>query len=332
MPKQLSNLTEFRIFLILAIIVLVWHLISLLGSFLGLFTDVALLVFLSWILAFILEPLVTSLANRGLHRIAAAVVIYVGIAALLFGLVWLVLPTTIAQFAQLVNVVPLYLPQNTLFSSQIQSFLVTTLSNSVAAAGQLASGLTGLLLIFIISFYVLISKKEISTTIKNLIPDEYEDDYEFLENVINTTFASFLRVQVFLGVILGFIAFLTLAILRIDFALSTGVASGILAMVPAVGPFLFLIPPILAALTISVEKLAIVVIVLVLAAQLVYNFLSPKLLGEALKIHPLIVLLSFLIGYKLAGVWGAIFAVPVTSALAIIGQDILEYWQDEADK
>ncbi len=332
MPNRLSNLTEFRLFLILAIIALSWYLLSLLGSFLGLFTDVALILFLSWILAFVLEPLVTYLADRGFNRIVAAIVIYFCIALLLGSLLWMVLPTTITQFSQLVTIVPLYLPKDFLFTTQVQTFLTNTLSNSIVLASQIASGLTGILLIFILSFYLLVSKKEVSVAIKSLVPNEYEEDYDFIENVINTTFASFLRVQILLGLVLGLIVFLSLSLLKVNFALSTSIASGILAMIPAVGPFLFLLPPLLAALTISVEKVVIVTIVLVLAAQLVYNLLSPKLLGEALKIHPIIVLISFLIGYKLAGVWGAIFAVPVTSALTIVGKDVLEYWREEANK
>ena len=80
------------------------------------------------------------------------------------------------------------------------------------------------------------------------------------------------------------------------------------------------------------QKMLIATSVIILTGQLVYNILSPKLLGTALKIHPIIVLLSFLVGYRLGGVWGAIFAVPVTSAIFIIVKEILKYWKQEADE
>lgn len=332
MPKKLSSLLEFRIFLILAIIALAWHLLTLLGSVLGVFTDIALILFLSWILSFILEPLVLALSVRVKNRITAAVTIYALIALLFIALIWIVLPTTILQLTQLTAVLPTTFPQNSLLSSQLQTFLATTLSNSASLVTQVASGVTGLVLVFILSFYLLISKKEISDWIAKLIPDEYEEDYQFLGNIINTTFASFLRIQVSLGLVLGFVTLVCLSILRVNFPLSTSIASAILAMIPVIGAVLFLLPPALAALTISVEKMVIVTVVLVLAAQLVYNFWAPKLFGQALKIHPIIVLLSFLVGYKIAGIWGAIFAVPITSALTIIGRDLIKYWQEEADK
>lgn len=332
MPMTTSRSPEIRILVILAIIALSWHLLRIFGSLLGIFTDVFLILFLSWILSFILEPFVVSLQKHSFNRIFAAALVYCVIALLFLSFVVIVIPTTITQVSQFSTIIPAYLPQNSIFSSQLQAFLTSSLSNSIALISRVASGLAGLILIFILSFYFLFSKKEISQTIKKIIPDQYEDAYAFLEKVINTSFASFVRVQVFLGLALGLVTFVSLTILGINFALSTSLASAILAMIPVIGAVLFLLPPILAAVTISFEKLAIIVIVLLLAAQLVYNIWAPKLLGQVLKIHPIIVLVSFLIGYKIAGIWGAVFAVPITSSVAIIGKDLLKYWQEAADK
>jgi predicted PurR-regulated permease PerM len=274
---------------------------------------------------------VVKVTRRGLPRIWAAAVVYIALAATAIILIAVALPTTVSQIAQLSTVVPTYLPQNSFLSGRIEGFLANTANNSISLASSLASAATGLLLVFILSFYILISRTEISKLIRDIIPDEYEEDYLFLEKVMNETFASFLRVQVVLGLALGAITLITLLILGINFALSTAVFAGILAMIPVVGSIIFLAPIVLAAMTASFQKFVIAVVVIILAAQLVYNLLAPKLLGTAMKIHPIIVLLSFLAGYRLAGIWGAIFAVPVTSALAIIGRDLLQYWREEAD-
>ncbi|MCL4390256.1 MAG: AI-2E family transporter [Patescibacteria group bacterium] len=329
---NLNKLPELRILIILGIIALSWHLLTVFGSFLTLFGDLLLMVILSWILAFVLEPLIDQLTKRGLSRLASAAVVYLVLAAAATIAIAVIIPNLVSQLTQLAGALPAYLPQNPVVSGKITDFLTNTLSNSVSLASGLAAGVAGLLFIFFLSFYILLSKKEISRFILDVIPDEYEEDYLFLEHVFNTTFASFLRVQVFLGLATGAITLVTLLILQVRFALSTSIFSAVLAMIPVVGAFLFLVPIILAALTASVQKMLIAVAVTVLAAQIVYNFLSPKLLGSALKIHPIVVLLSFIVGYKLTGVWGAIFAVPVVSALTIIGKDLLRYWKEEADK
>lgn len=329
---NLEKFPEWRILGVLGVVAVSWYLLSLVSGLLGVFADVLILMFLAWIMAFIIEPVVEQLETRGVKRTGAAILVYLGIAILVGIVIGVVLPTTISQLSQFSGVLPNYLPENALWTPRIEGFLSSTLNNSVVLASQVASALTGVLLVFILSFYFLISRGEISRTIKRIIPDQYEEDYKFLETVINTTFASFIRIQVLMGLVLGMVAFVVLAILRINFALSTAIMAAILAMIPVVGPVLFLIPPALAAATVSFNQLIIVTAVLVLVAQLIYNVWAPRLLGKALRIHPIIVLLSFLVGYKLAGFWGAIFAVPVVSAMTVIGKDILWYWKEEADK
>lgn len=332
MPN-LPKLFEFRIFLILASIALAVYLFTIFGTIFTFFSDVLLLVILSWLLAFVLEPLVQQISQRTkLSRLPAAVVIYLAMAGGAAVAIWVVLPTTMAQLSQLATVAPEYFQNDSFWAQRAQTFLATTLSNSLSLASGLASTAASMLLIFILSFYFLVSKNEISKFIKDVVPDNYEQDYVFIEKVFSTTFASFLRVQITLGLVLGIVVLGTLLILRVNFALSTAVFAALLAMVPVVGPILMLVPVILATLTVSVQKLIISLAIVILASQLVYNLLAPKLLGSALRIHPIIVLLSFVVGYKIAGTWGAIFAVPVAASLAIVSKEMLKYWKEEADK
>lgn len=329
---NLKKFPEWRILAILGIVALGWHLITTFGALFSLFSDVLLLVVLSSLLAFVLEPLVQQISRRAkFSRVWVGIVIYSSMAVLAGVGIWIILPTIVAQISQLAALVPLYLPSDSFWAEKIQTFLATTVANSVSLASGLAAGAAATLLVFILSFYFLVCRTEISKFIREIIPDEYEDDYVFIENVFNTTFASFLRVQITLGLVLGVIVLGTLLFLRVPFALSTAVFAAVLAMVPVVGPFLMLVPVVLATLTASLEKLVIGIAVIVLASQLVYNLLAPKLLGKALRIHPIIVLLSFVVGYKVAGTWGAIFAVPVAAAAAIIGKELLKYWKEEAD-
>lgn len=332
MLKSLSKFPELKILAYLGIITLAYHLFTIFGTFVSFFSDIFLLILLSWIVAFLGEPLVVFLTKYNLPRNAAAALVYLLLAVITVLFFVLVTPQIISQFSQLATIIPSYIPTNSIWSARVEGFFSSTFSNSVSLISQIASAVTNLILIFILSFYFLISKHQISKFILQLIPDNYEDDFRFLQSTLNTTFASFIRVQFFLGLIMGVITFLTLFILHIDFAISTSITSAILAMIPIVGPILFLIPPAIAGAIASPQQLLILIAILVLSSQLVYNVWAPRLIGKALNIHPIIVLVSFLIGYKIAGVWGAIFAVPITSALAIIAKDVIKYWKEEADK
>jgi len=63
-------------------------------------------------------------------------------------------------------------------------------------------------------------------------------------------------------------------------------------------------------------------VILLLAQQIIFNIWGPKFIGKAFKIHPIVVLLSFIVGFKIAGVMGAIFAIPVISIIILVIRDL----------
>jgi predicted PurR-regulated permease PerM len=141
---------------------------------------------------------------------------------------------------------------------------------------------------------------------------------QFVENVIETTFASFLRVQLVFGILAGVVTWIVMIVFHVEFALSTSVIAGVLTIVPLLGPVLGLIPTLLVCAFFSQNVLIPVVISLLVAQQIIFNVIGPRLLGNAFKLHPVIVLLSFLVGFKLAGTAGAIFAVPALGIIVIV--------------
>lgn len=329
--KRLSKLPELRILIYLGIATLAWHLFGVASSLIAYIADIFLLIFFSWTLALIIEPVVLYLEKKNFSKIVAAIIAYLIIASItIIGLVAIV-PNLIDQLQKLSLIIPSLLP-NYSISDRIEAFLANSLGNSVIIATQIAGAITAALLVFILSFYFLLSKKQVAGFLQHIIPDDLEDDFLFLEKTLNHTFASFIRIQVVLGIIMGIATFIVLAILGVDYALTTSIFAGLLAAVPVIGPLIFLLPAALAALIISTEKAIITVIILLLVAQIIYNFVGPRLLGKALQIHPIVVILSFVIGYKIAGFWGAILSVPVASSIAIVAKEFLKYWHEEADK
>jgi predicted PurR-regulated permease PerM len=66
--------------------------------------------------------------------------------------------------------------------------------------------------------------------------------------------------------------------------------------------------------------------ILLIVQQIMLNYLGPKLMGKAFKLHPIIVLLSFIVGYKIAGAFGAIFIVPILAILVIVFKELEHYF------
>lgn len=331
MPIKIPKYIEFRILAILASLALGIYLFQVLAGFIALFSDLILILLLSWILAFVLDPLVDRLEKKIASRMSAALIVYSLLGLAMIALIAFVIPTTANQLRVLLAYLPEIFNQTPVWTGRLETIVTTALSNSIIYAQTLASLLAGSLLVIIISFYLVLSGTRLEVMIANFIPQNLREDYTFLLRTLNATFASFLRVQVVIGLIVGLITIVILALLSVEFALSAGLLAGLFAMIPVVGPIISIVPPLLAAATVSIEKAIIVTIVLFLVYQLVYNIISPKLVGSALKIHPVFVLLAFIVGYKLAGFWGAVFAVPVAVSVAIVLKELYRHWQHLAD-
>ncbi|OGG05872.1 hypothetical protein A2872_02630 [Candidatus Gottesmanbacteria bacterium RIFCSPHIGHO2_01_FULL_42_12] len=311
---------EKRILYILLSIIAGLYLLQITWGFLAMFSDIFLILILSWLLSFILEPVVRSITQKNTSRLVAASIVYVFLGIFLFILGMVIVPTIISQLTIILGAIP---DLARTAPEWLQQFVTATLSNAVAIAQNITAAIFNLVLVLIFSFYFLIERDRISKLIYDLLPDDWESNFRFLEKVVNTSFAGFLRVQVALGAVVGITTYLVLTIMGINYALTASFAAGILAIVPVVGPALAVLPPILPALMTSVNTGLITFVVLFLLQQIIYNVVSPKVIGETLKLHPIFVLISFIVGFKIAGFWGAVFAVPITSAFVIIIQEFI---------
>ena len=124
---------------------------------------------------------------------------------------------------------------------------------------------------------------------------------------------------------------LAMYLLGVPFSLPVGVFAGVMMIIPLVGAILAVIPPVVIALaTVSLAKAIILLAVMIGLQQLVLQVLQPRIMGESVGLHPLWVLFSVLVGARFAGVWGALFAVPVAAIIQTIVQ--LYYFRASGDQ
>src|SRR4030067_1730724 len=140
--------------------------------------------------------------------------------------------------------------------------------------------------------------------------------------MINSCFSNFIRVQVLFGVFYGIVVWILLQVMFVDFAASTALLSGGLAMIPMLGPIFGILPPIFIAFIVDPFKALIIFIILLIAQQFIFNVWGPRFLGKTFKIHPVVVLLSFVLGLRIAGIMGAILAIPVIGIITLVIRNV----------
>lgn len=322
-----KELTSLKLLSVLLTIAVGLYLLQLILQFLGNFSDVIAIIILSWLLSFVLEPIVDFFSKSlKTSKTISAILVYLLLTIIITAIVLLFIPAITYQLDALSRSLPAYLETAPKIVQKWSEGFILSLDNYASLIPSVASFLFSALIVLIISFYLIVDKERINTEAYDLIPKKWHKGFNTVENIINTTFASFIRVQLTFALINGVATWAVLRILGIDFAASTGVISGILTIVPMIGPILGIVPPVFFAFVSDPAKALIVFIILLVFQQFVFNIWGPKFIGKAFKIHPIIVLLSFFVGVKIAGAMGAIFAIPVISIIILIIRDLGHYF------
>lgn len=329
--------------LVLGALTLALVLTGLVASVFFAFGDLVLVFFLAWLLAFILSPVVAGLTRLlpFLPRVGAVVLVYaalVGAIVLAVVVIAGALADSIADFVAGVPNLRQDLPNilrpwqerlNGLGLSQVDLeeqatiFLDNIADYAVQLAGpiqQLAVASLGamgnLLIVLILSLYMVVDRDAIVSFLFRLVPPAYKEEARLLETSVARSFGGFLRGQAILGVVYAAIAAVTSAVLGIPYtAVTTALAGGLMA-IPFFGPFVAWAPPVVVALLATPDSTVPSLLLMGIGWLVVMNGIQPRLMQEAVGIHPIVVLGSVLIGSKIAGITGAIFGIPIAAVIS----------------
>src|SRR5258708_7818142 len=190
------------------------------------FSDILVILICAWLLSFILAPFVNTLRSRlKISKIIAAFVVYTIFFALIAVIIQSFIPTVYGQTQQLVHILPQYINSSPPFLRKSLEFTTTYLDNALPIISSIATILFDIFLVLIISFYFVIDSERINEELYHLTPKKWHENMKFIQLVIDTTFASFIRVQLLFGVLSGLSTWIVLRIFNVEFAASTALLS-----------------------------------------------------------------------------------------------------------
>jgi predicted PurR-regulated permease PerM len=190
------------------------------------------------------------------------------------------------------------------------------------SGGALAAAVLSLFLIPIITFYMLRDWDQILRHVGALVPESQRDTVYKLARESDEVMGAFLRGQVLVMFALAVIYSLGLSLVGLDFAVAIGVVSGLVSFVPYLG-FVFGIA--LAGLTVVLEpdplwQLIGVVATFSIAQLIEGSVLTPKLVGDRIGLHPVIVIFAVAAGGQLFGFFGILLALPAAAVLSVLAR------------
>lgn len=201
------------------------------------------------------------------------------------------------------------------------------------SAGSLASGalkLTGNVMTFVVNIlfvlfltaYFVVESKTIIDGLLRWLPQDKRTRVRDLLPGLETRLGGYVRGQMLVSLAVGSIIGLGLTIVGIPDSLVLGVVAGLLNLVPFVGSLATAVFAIIIGFNQSLTTGLLVIVVFIIEQWLESNFIVPHLLGRQVDMHPLIVLFSVLIGGTLLGLSGALIAVPVTTVLLYLAEEL----------
>ena len=203
--------------------------------------------------------------------------------------------------------------------NQLAAGIADVAQEQIGAVTNLALASLGmignLLMVVFLSVFILIDKDKIMAFFLRLAPPRYASEVRLLQSSVSASFGGFIRGQAIQGVALGLVAAAGSLLLGLDFWLASAFIVAVLQMIPFFGPFVSWAPPVVVAALTGAPVLPILII-MVIGWFVVMNIIQPRVMANSVGIHPVMVLVSVLIGLKLQGVVGAIFAVPVAAVIS----------------
>ena len=231
------------------------------------------------------------------------------------------------QFIPSVNDILNYI-QN--FLSTTTTVVGSTFNIGVSVVGGIFSVFLTILVTFFVSLYMTIDAPRIQAYVHSLFPTSYRSELADLLRRIGRVWQAFLRGQLILSLTVGAATYVALIIVGMPGALIFAILAGLLEVVPNLGPVLAMIPAVIVALIqgsdimrdLGINNLgfaAITVGIYFLIQQLENNILVPRIIGESVNLHPIIVICAVAVGLTTAGILGALLAPPVAASFRVIG-------------
>ena len=290
--------------------------------------------FVAFLLAYLIHPLILWIERIRLPRVISVCLFYILIFGCLYGTISWFLPTIIHELHDLVINLPTYLTaiqqQLLIFDDRFGLNLsdtffnqyevwISTLTNHIKEvstwAFSLIFSIIGSLMFIVIVpialFYFLKDYEKIINGLQKLVPFKYRNHVINFSHLLEASLGSYIRGVAVIMACVALIATILLMFAGIDYALLFGVIIGVLDIIPFIGPFIGAIPVVIFALSISWNKVILVVITLAILQVIEGNFLQPFIIGRNVDIHPLLIMILMMLAGSFFGLMGVFFAIPV---------------------
>jgi predicted PurR-regulated permease PerM len=310
-------------------------------------------ILIAGVLAAALNPAVEAFERRGLRRGWAASLVF-GVALLgITAIGYLVIPPLVSQVTDFVNAVPDFIDDLTagrgpLGFLQDRYQIVDRIRAAINERGvggvlglsqpaldivrSVVTAVAGVVTIIFLTFFMLLEGPRTISMLLGLLPSEARPRFERVGRDIYRSISGYATGNLAISVVAGTLATIVLFAVGSDYAIALGLVVAVLDLVPLAGAT---IAAIIASTVVAIEtdwmRTLIVIAFFIAYQQFENQLLQPLVYGRTVELSPLVVLCAVLIGAQLAGIFGALFAIPIAGSLLAVARELLDYRREVSE-
>lgn len=301
--------------------------------------------FIGFVIAWLLNPLVNKLQEKGVKRSLGVVLVFLLLLVIIYLFCLAVIPTLIEQINEMVKMIPDFMKDakevidkvflkltNTTnidmtetkveFIHYLEEFakgLATDLPTKVLNVVQgLISGVGKFLIGMVIGFYLLFNFNTLGEHFTSIVPKKFRADAEHLLTSVSEVLSKFVNGTLLVSLMLFVISVIGFEIIGLNAAVLFAFFCAVTNIIPYVGPYIGGIPAVLVGFSQSPLIGILTLAFIVLVQGIEGNFLHPYIIGKTMDLHPVTIVISLLIFEHFFGIMGMIIATPLVAIVKIV--------------
>lgn len=329
-----------KLLVVLGILILIYFILQI-----KLVDEMLNLILISFIISYTLRPIEKKLIRCGINRkLSAILLILSGISLLTVTCILLVpsilresltINNTISQIKDFIDDIynrleilnknkTMFIVINTVYD-KMNNIIIIFLNKTLDKIIKLGESILTLVVIPVIVYYLLSENEKIANTLLIFVPVRSRSIMKSIGRNIDKILGRYITGQLILSLLIMIATFIVLIVLKVDYPILLSLINGIFNIIPYFGPLFGAIPAVIMALLNSPQTAVWTAILLYIIQQIEGDIISPKITGDSVNIHPLVVILLLIVGGKIGGFIGMVLAIPLGVVIKIICEDLNYY-------
>lgn len=307
---------------------------------LGQVADILLMLFASFVLTCAMNPLLGKM-QKYMPRTLAVAILLLAIIVLLLGIITPLCIFGLEQFANLLKALPQYVDnfQNILnfkifdfslakiinfesIKANSSSIISNIFSHTFEAGKGLASSVTGVFAVAIMVFYLASEENHLKNSLVRFFPKEYKQRAEEIFDAISTRVGGYFFATIISMAFVGLFSMIGLMLIGHKQAVLVGFLTFILDLIPVIGPTIAVAVGLFSAASGGFVFVLVTFAILMVIQWLENQVVRPVVFGKLMDMHPLMIIVSLLVGARFLGVWGVILGPAIASVICVLVDEL----------